>query len=209
VPTLHQALATNPSALEEVRALLGASSEDLQLALTACLAELRTHLSSAVEAVATMGPSRCVRYQFVVFALVTCVTVTHCPICWASMMPAGSLLKHADVRVLWHTYCGSRDRVDTDTFLDAVRHHLAADTTVDPAAALGLLSGDNRTALASALDADSSGQVRARTMGTARSVATRKSLERGNSNLSPSTAGLVCHWGCCATWLSCRCPSRK
>ena len=74
VPTLPQALATNPSALEEVRALLGASSEDLQLALAACLAELRTHLSSAVEAVATMGPSRCVRYQFVTF-----VTVTHCP----------------------------------------------------------------------------------------------------------------------------------
>ena len=74
-----------------------------------------------------------------------------------------SLLKHADVRVLWHTYCGSRVRVEIDTFLDAVRHHLAADTTVDPAAALDLLSGDSRTALASALDADSSGQVRART----------------------------------------------
>ena len=171
VPTLHQALATNPSALEEVRALLGASSEDLQLALTACLAELRTHLSSAVEAVATMGPSRCVRYQFVVFAIVTCVTVTHCPIRWASMMPVGSLLKHADVRVLWHTYCGNRDRVDTDTFLDAMRHHLAADPTVDPAATLDLLSGDNRTALASALDADSSGRVRARTMRSSVGVA--------------------------------------
>ncbi len=60
VPTLHQALATNPSALEEVRALLGASSEDLQLAVTQCLAELSTHLSSTIEAAATMGPSRCV-----------------------------------------------------------------------------------------------------------------------------------------------------
>ena len=73
---------------------------------------------------------------------------------------AGSLLKHADVRVLWHMYCGSRDRVDTDTFLDAVRHHLTADPTVDPAAVLDLLSGGNRTALVSALDSDSSGQVR-------------------------------------------------
>jgi hypothetical protein len=72
----------------------------------------------------------------------------------------GSLLKHADVRVLWHTYCGRRDRVDTDTFLDAVRHHLAADTTVDPAALVDLLSGGNRAALASALDGDSNGRVR-------------------------------------------------
>ncbi len=75
----------------------------------------------------------------------------------------GSLFKHADVRVLWHKHCGHRDRVDIEMFLDAVRQHLAAasDPTVDPVAVLDLLSGDNRADLASALDADSSGQVRA------------------------------------------------
>ena len=97
-----------------------------------------------------------------------------------------SLLKHPDVRVLWHTYCGSRDRVDTDTFMDAVRHHLAADTTVDPAAVLDLLSGDNCTALASALDTDSSGQVRARTMGTDRSVVLAQSLARAWNKATPT-----------------------
>jgi hypothetical protein len=107
------------------------------------------------------------------------------------MMPAGSLLKHADVRVLWHTYCGNRDRVDTDTFLDAVRHHLAADPTVDPAATLDLLSGDNCTALASALDADSSGRVRARTMRSSVGVASAQSLARAwnETRANPCTDG--------------------
>ncbi len=116
-----------------------------------------------------------------------------------------SLLKHPDVRVLWHTYCGSRDRVDTDTFLDAVRHHLAADPTVDPAAALDLLSGDNRAALASALDAkkNSSGQVRAHAKRASLSVASSWQLAWAWSfNESQCSAGVTeavalcgCHAG--------------
>ncbi len=128
------------------------------------------------------------------------------------MMPAGSLLKHADVRVLWHIYCGSRDRVDTDTFLDAVRHHLAADPTVDPAAALDLLSGDNRTALASALDADSSGQVRARTklsVKRSRSHSQELGTRPGQTHVQMDRSVTVTGAVTCTTWLLCRCPSRK